>query len=165
MEEKKRLYNYLQDCIHNGLAVVFDFKTLNIKVGNEMVVENGQIVKTDEFYIPDTTKYMCKDHDAGLVDAWGIYRRELNYLYRLYKHSIPSSNEPSRPYFKALKYDELSEDDKTNGMQRAMARFELEYMVYLLAAGGRISELIGNGYFWRSKQDPDFVIMKSWFNL
>lgn len=165
MEEKKRLYNYLQDCVYSGHAVVFDFKTLNIKVDKELVVENGHIVKAEEYYFPDTTEYMCKDHDAGLIDAWGTYRRELNYLYRLYKHSIPSANEPARPYFKALKYDELSEDDKTHGSTRDRARFELEYMVYLLAAGGRMPELIGNGYFWRSIQDPDFVIMKSWFNL
>lgn len=149
MKGNKELLHWLREQIEAGRSVVFDFKTLTIKVNNVKVCDKM-------LYMPNLYKFF---------DKFQEFEVELNAAYKIYKHSIPSANEPSRPYFKALKYDELSEDDKTNGISRAMARMELEYFVYQLADAGRIKIFFGNGYFWRSKQDPDFVIMKSWFNL
>lgn len=162
MEEKRILLHWLREQVKQGRSVVFDFKTLGISVNNVVIARNGVIIDDKSFYATNLTLYFDKESETL---EWDFYEKELNRMYQCYKHSIPSSNEPSRPYFKALKYDELNDDDKTIGSNRAEMRLELEYLVFMLAAGGRISELIGNGYFWRSKQDPDFVIMKSWFNL
>lgn len=89
---------------------------------------------------------------------------KIEELYSYYKHSIPSATEPSRPYFKALKYNELSQEDQTYGPNRDVARFELEYFVLQSIINGSFvwnEETMGK-WFWRSSNDYDLVILRSW---
>ena len=91
---------------------------------------------------------------------------KIEELYYCYKYSIPSATEPSRPYFKALKYNELSQEDQTYGPNRDIARFELEYFVLQSIINGSFvwnEETMGK-WFWRSSNDYDLVILRSWID-
>lgn len=84
-------------------------------------------------------------------------------LYDRYKHSIPGANEPSRTYFKALRYDELSQDDQTFGEDRNIAQFDLEYYILESIINGSFKWVEDMGkWFWQCHDDKDLVILRSW---
>lgn len=88
---------------------------------------------------------------------------EIEDLYQSYKHSVPSerSERKRRRYFKALKEDELSDEDMMHGELRDIAQLRLELFVLCCVLNGSLTWQ-GNGWFWQSPNDTDLVILKKW---
>lgn len=91
---------------------------------------------------------------------------EAERLYALFKHSVPSerSDRRKKEYFKALPAGELEDADLMYGIGREEARAALELHLLSCIASGSIAwdERTFGKWFWRSKKDPDFVILRDW---
>ena len=91
---------------------------------------------------------------------------ELNSLYETYKHSVPTrgytkQKRKHKPYFKAMDYEELEDDDFIFGENRYDAQKDLENRVFNLTEDEK-NELFSDGnWFWQG-EDKDFIIVKSW---
>ena len=82
---------------------------------------------------------------------------ELEAAYATYKHSIPSEKTMHRTSrFYALPESELSDDDMLYGVRREDAKRALEKALQ----GFAMPE--GAGWFWKSENDPDLVVLRSW---
>lgn len=91
---------------------------------------------------------------------------EIEWLYRNYKHSVPSERSESKRkrYFNALKEKDLSDSDMLYGEPREVARFKLEaYVLFCIALGIFVwdEEMMGK-WFWQSECDKDLVILREW---
>ena len=89
-------------------------------------------------------------------------------LYQVYKHSRPSerSENKQRKYFKALKLNELEEDDMLYGDDRELAQLSLElYLLCWILSGTFVWDEDSMGkWFWQSQNDKDLVILRSWID-
>lgn len=134
-------YLEIKQKVLNGCPFVINFAERTLKLGKELV----------DIEVIEPTKTM----DEIL--------QEIFILYQLYKHSIPSEHEPSHPYFKALKYEDLSYDDEIFADCRELARFELEYFILENLLNGSFvwKEELGK-WFWQCPNDKDLVILRSW---
>lgn len=119
----------------------------------------------------DTTK------DFIHIDAIrpGISRKKSNEicfeiieeLYREYKYSIPSEKSEkcrSYVYFKALKPDEMSDEQLISGIDREYARAALEAFILCASLEGYLTwdaEQMKNHWFYQGK-DKDLIILKKW---
>ena len=82
---------------------------------------------------------------------------ELEAAYATYKHSIPSEKTMHRTSrFYALPESELSDDDMLYGVRREDAERALENAL----KGFAMPE--GAGWFWKSENDPDLVVLRQW---
>jgi hypothetical protein len=83
---------------------------------------------------------------------------ELEELYAIYKHSIPSEKTMSRTArFHALPERELTDDDMLYGVPREQAQKNLEQAL----KGFAIPDSAGS-WFWQSPSDRDLVVLRSW---
>lgn len=91
---------------------------------------------------------------------------ELENLYHSYKFSIPTEKEENKrkPYFKALSIDELTSEALFLGINREIAREQLELTLLegILNRSITWDILHGGNWFWQSKNDGDFIILKEW---
>lgn len=84
-------------------------------------------------------------------------------LYKAYKHSIPGERSERRRtnYFRALRLDDLSDDDLLFGLPREYARIKLELFILVCILNGSLTaDFFGDGWFWQSETDPWLVIRK-----
>lgn len=89
---------------------------------------------------------------------------ELEGLYGIYKHSVPSERTNARRTpFKALPEGMLSDHDLLYGQPRAEALARLETTLLLRILDGSLTwdESMGS-WFWQSPQNHDFVILRDW---
>lgn len=92
---------------------------------------------------------------------------EIERLYQVYKHSVPSENTRDSRYFKALPLEELSDEDLKTNTDRKTAKEALEICI-LLSVITRSIEWQSlapdqNHWFWQSKNDPDLILLRDWF--
>lgn len=113
-------------------------------------------------------KPLNKDGDYGLfADTTSLNVTFLEALFNEYYHSVPDerSERRIRNYFKALPYEELSDEDLMYRMQRNVAQFVLELTFLRLVIEKKIvwEELTNaNHWFWQSEKYPQFVILREW---
>lgn len=90
----------------------------------------------------------------------------LEILYNRFRHSLcgDSDQQDQSPYFKALDYDDLTDDDRLCGERRDHCRFQLEWQVLSFILSGELTwpKSMADKFFWRSPTEPDFVIMRRW---
>lgn len=86
----------------------------------------------------------------------------LEELYFIYKHSIPDDIHYENMYFKALKYKDLSPTDLIISANRQSAKYNLELTLLTGVLNGSLIWPDDKKWFWQSKTDPDFVILKKW---
>lgn len=115
-------------------------------------------------------KYLVKDGMYNVVVGMDPYPpsefiRHLEYLYQVYKHSMPSERSESKRkrYFKALAEHELDDSDMMYGVCRDMAQAELEGFVLGAMLEGLSWDESWGKWFWQSKNDPDLVLLREWF--
>lgn len=139
-----KTFESIMAAVISGVPYRVDFEKRTLKIGDEIV-----------------------EIDAGNPMSLSEVLKQIECLYVIYKHSIPSTTEPSRPYFKALKYDQLSQDDKTYAPNRDVARFELEYFVLKSLLNGSLvwDEPTMGKWFWRSQNDMNLIILRSWVEV
>jgi hypothetical protein len=83
---------------------------------------------------------------------------QLEELYAIYKHSVPSEKTMSRTArFHALPESELSDNDMLYGKDREQAEKDLEQAL----KGFAIPETAGS-WFWQSHNDRDLVVLRQW---
>ncbi len=148
---------------------------------NRIIEDAGEMVYNGaKFYInlekrslSVNGKYLIKDgkHELPL----GCWHKEdfpeekmfksLELRYRDYKHSIPSERSEShrRRYFKALREDELSDEDMMYGVPREFARYELEsFLLAMIMIGALKWHEEWGSWFYQSPNDKDLIILRSW---
>lgn len=115
-------------------------------------------------------RYLVKggSYDGELTDTNCFSISVLEDLYQAYKHSRPSerNDNKQRRYFKALRVNELSDDDMLYGIDREVAQFRLEsYLLCWILSGLFVwdEESMGK-WFWQSQNDKDFVILREWID-
>lgn len=86
----------------------------------------------------------------------------LEQLYENYKHSVPGDVYTTKPYFRALSYDELSSHDLVYGVNRQTAKEKLEMAVITGVLNKSLLWTDDKKWFWQSERDKDFVILKKW---
>ena len=104
--------------------------------------------------------------DDYTIDPTPITIERLESLFNAYKHSIPSKRSTKRTYFLALPEEELSTTDLITGEDRETAQFNLENAILTGVLNGSLkwNEITEEShFFWASKNDPDFVLLKEWF--
>ena len=146
------IYQMGIEAVENGVPVIINLKERTMRIGNKVVLSPSNLIAAElGESMPNNIAYVLE-------------RIEDNY--NVYRHSIPGKREPSRPWFKALKYDELTDEDRLVGADRAEARFELEYSVLTAIMTGKLTwsdpTMSDHHWFWKSKRANGLVILRSW---
>lgn len=91
------------------------------------------------------------------VGSNGTYE-EVEELFDYYKHSAPTEKKlGSKPYFKALSYEEIEDDDLAFGLNRNVAQAMLEsYLIFHPLVWQDNSK-----WFWKGS-DRELIILKEW---
>ncbi len=144
---KNMTYEEIINEVDNGARFTVDFGKRTLRL-------NGKTVNLSDcdFHLPA----MQQGNDTI---------RDIETLYNLYKHSVPSERSEShrRHYFKALPEKELSDSDMMYGDRREIARLRLELYVLLRILSGELSwDAKWGSWFWQSEKDKDLVILRSW---
>jgi len=128
-----------------------DLVTKTLKVGKQVVIENGNI-----------KQYKIKVGDDEYEWDKLIERaKDINELYTQYKYSVPSERDNGKHYFKALSANELSDAQLVCGMDRLEARVRLEAYI-LLAQMVRLLYWGNSSKFFYQGKDKDFIILKKY---
>lgn len=144
----KNIYGETLTAVSKGATYSVNLEQRNLKVDGKYIIKNGEH--------EGSLGVFCYEQDAI---SW------LEEKYRLYKNSTPNeASEKRRTYFKALEYKELSDDDLLYGISRNYAQCDLELLLLCLILSGIFKwdeETMGK-WFWQSKNEPDFVILRKW---
>lgn len=131
--------------------IKIDLVAKTIKVGKQIIIENGSIVQHKIKVGDDEYEW------DGLIEK----KQDLDAIYAQYKYSVPSERDCSKHYFKALSANELSDAQLVCGMNRLEARVRLE--AYILLAWMRdLIRWTDTSKFYYQGKDKDFVILKKY---
>lgn len=146
----KTVYESLADQVEQGAKFYIDFCARTLRINKSLHSYNS---KSEDLlpHVPDSMNQMFI---------------EIEWLYRNYKHSVPSERSESKRkrYFNALREKDLSDSDMLYGEPREVARFKLEaYVLFCIALGIFVwdEEMMGK-WFWQSECDKDLVILREW---
>lgn len=147
--EERTIFEKAVDAVTNGEKFKVNLEKRNLKIGNEYLINDGK-------------------YDGVLYNGVGFSISTFEDLYQVYKHSRPSerSENKQRKYFKALKLNELEEDDMLYGDDRELAQLSLElYLLCWILSGTFVwdEESMGK-WFWQSQNDKDLVILRYWID-
>lgn len=143
------IYEELIQRVSNGEAFHIDFANQILKIGKQKVIDNGEY---------DTNKQ--------LINFKGFVFETIDELYENYKYSLPSERSDSKrkKYFKALPISEISDKQLMVAERREVAQCKLEGFILCMILMNVFTwdELTMGKWFYQSKNDPDFVILRSW---
>lgn len=143
------IYQKVVQSVKNGAKFKVDFQSRSLKLDGKSIIQDGKY--EGELGVP-----YCSEDDFFV---------NVEELYRIYKHSVPSerSESKSQRYFMALPEKCLSDDAMLYGEHRDKAQIELELYVLCRILGGFKwnPEKMGR-WFWQSRDDKDLVILKNW---
>lgn len=147
--EERTIFEKAVDAVTNGEKFKVNLEKRNLQIGNKYLIKDGK-------------------YDGVLHNCVGFSISTFEELYQIYKHSRPSerSENKQRKYFKALKLNELEEDDMLYGDDRELAQLSLElYLLCWILSGTFVwdEESMGK-WFWQSQNDKDLVILRSWID-
>lgn len=149
------IYEELIKRVAEGEPFYINFKNKSLKIGKKFIITDG---------VYDTSRELinniecCADTKCLLAFIAG--------LYHYYKYSLPSeiSDSKRRQYFKALPADKLTDKQMAIGMNREIARAQLEGFILCMIVNETFTwneDEMGK-WFYQSKTDPDLVILRSW---
>lgn len=146
----KTIYDELLERVEQGERFTINFQSRSMKVGKTYLIKNGEC---------ESGRILYGRRPASI-------KGEIEWLYRDYKFSCPSERSDSKRkgYFKALSFDELSDDEVVLGCNREMAQAALEgYILCAILMGHlRWEDLTDQKWYWQSPNDKDLVILKTW---
>lgn len=125
--------------------IVIDLDTKTLKNGKQILIDNGVPI------------------NGYVLDNSPITFEQLETLYQNYKHSVPDNIRYKKNYFKALQFEQLSTEDLITGANRQKAKEALELAILTGVLNGSLTWPDDRTWFWQSKTDKDFVILKKWF--
>ena len=145
----KCIYQKAIQAVEGGASFKIDFRSRSLKLNGKPVIQDGKY--EGELGVP------CCNEDEFLANV--------EELYRIYKHSVPSERSESKScrYFMALPEKSLNDDAMLFGERRDKAQIELELYVLCQILGGIKwnPETMGK-WFWQSSEDKDLVILRNW---
>lgn len=138
--------NWMNVCaaIDNEEKVYTDIKNCKIYVHGKVVdIDQSSDTTTSIKYIIETIKYLYDD----------------------YKNSVPKEMDIDSKYFKAKPYKDLTLNDLVNGEDRYRARQKLESFIVFIKVFRKedILAWFEDRFFWQSEEDPELILLKSWF--
>ena len=143
-------FDHFRELVLQGEPFKIDLARRNMYVGEHTVVKEG--------------KFFGKIED---LDVGPGVLETIENLYRIYKRSVPGERsnrkEKSVTQFRALPFDELSDDDVLYGARREEAQYDLEAFVLFTVLSGQLkwNDKWGT-WFWKSGKDRDLVLLKNW---
>lgn len=147
------IYEELIQRVQNGETFYINFEDRTLKVGKDKLVDNGSY-DTNRKLFGSTT--FTAPEIIMIIDG----------LYRQYKYSLPSerSDNKRRHYFKALKFEELTDEQLLRAELREVRQAYLEGFILCMVLEGQIkwNELTQGNWFYKSASDDDLVILRSW---
>lgn len=147
--DNSNIYQRAIRAAQDGASFRIDFQSRSLKLNGKHVIQDGKY--EGELGVP----YCGEDEFLANVEE----------LYRIYKHSVPSERSESNPrrYFMALPEKSLSDDAMLFGERRDKAQIELELFILCQILGGFKwnPETMGR-WFWQSSADKDLVILRNW---
>lgn len=144
--------NEILDKVMRGSKFYVNFMERSVRVDGKIVVKDGDFGE-DNYE---------KEGDFSLEGTLST----IEELYNEYLHSIPSERSEShhKCYFRALKEEELSDEDMMYGESREVARARLETYVLEAICRGWLywdEETMGT-WFWQSKKHKTLIILREW---
>ena len=146
------IYEELIQRVLDGETFYINFKNRSMKIGKKFIISDG-------IYDMERELVNCDCHNTEEV------LNRIESLYADYKHSLPSERSDSkrRKYFKALSIEKLTDKQLMTAQRREIAQCKLEGFILCMVLNGKLKWTNEMGkWFWQSKNDPDFVIIKSW---
>lgn len=148
------IFEELIQRVSNGEEFCINFETRTMKVGNTKLIDNGQY---------DKSRLLIYEYN---IYSLHVLLHMIRELYRTYKVSVPSerSSKKRKSYFKALKAEEMTDEQLMCGERREVAQATLEGFVLCMILNGELTwdeEIMGK-WFWESRSDSDLVILRSW---
>ena len=147
------IYSEALEKVENGEPFRIDFEKRTMKIGKELVVNNGEY---------DATKPVYEAFFFSQQDLLRIIKEK----YKQYKYSLPSerSDNKRRKYFKALPVEELTDEELILGTPREVAQFKLEALILLAILNGDFvwDEELHGKWFYQDSSESDLVILRSW---
>lgn len=146
------IYQRAIQAVEGGASFKIDFRSRSLKLNGKPVIQDGKY--EGKLGVP----YIGEDDFFANVEE----------LYRIYKHSIPSERSESNPrrYFMALPEKSLSDDAMLFGERRDKAQIELElYVLCQIINGIKWNPEKMGRWFWQSDADKDLVILRNWIEL
>lgn len=139
--------------VENGERFYINFEERTMKIGREKVIDNGKYDTTQVLYGENF------DSQQALLD-------KLRELYNNYKFSLPSERSEKKrvKYFKALRIDELTDEQLIYGARREVAQYILEAFILCAIINGDFvwNDEIHGKWFYQDKSEQDLVILKKW---
>ena len=139
--------------VENGERFYIDFEKRILKVGQDKLIDNGEY---------DTSQVLYDerfDNPQSLLD-------EVRELYVAYRFSLPSerSDKKHRKYFKAMRIDELTDEQLINGERREVTQYLLEAFILCTIINGDFvwNDEIHGKWFYQDKLEQNLVILKNW---
>ena len=144
----KTIFSEAAKAVKNGAKFHFDFKTKTLRVGKRKLIEHG-IYEGELGVLPQTMEETVE---------------RLEYLYTLYRFSLPSERNTGkfRRYFLALPEEELSTADMMFGQYREVAQFYLEFFMMASVINGSF-KMNDNHWYWMSQKCDGLVVYREWF--
>ena len=149
------IYEELIKRVSEGEPFYINFKNKSLKIGKKFIITDG---------IYDTSRELIHNIEC-CADTKCLFAF-IDGLYHHYKYSLPSeiSDIKRRQYFKALPADKLTDKQMATGMNREIARAQLEGFILCIIVNGTFAwnEAEMGKWFYQSKTDPDLVILRNW---
>lgn len=149
------IYEELIKRVAEGEPFYINFKNKSLKIDKKFIIADG---------VYDTSRELI--HDIECCADTKCLLAFIDGLYHHYKYSLPSERSDSkrRQYFKALPADKLTDKQMAIGMNREIARAQLEGFILCMIVNETFTwneDEMGK-WFYQSKTDPDLVILRSW---
>ena len=139
-----------------------DFKSKTLIYGGTQYIENSIYDMCNELIVIDEIK-----SDMTKKECNNICFEIIENLYHKYKYSRPTEKSEKyrqREYFRALKPDEMTDEQLVTGEDRNYTRAALEAFILCASLAGYLTwdeEQMGNHWFYQGK-DKDLIILKKW---
>lgn len=148
------IYKKALASVQNGGHFKIDFNSRSMTLNGEPVIENGEPVGK-------LTLDFC-EQPVTLSETL----KKIEQAYLRYRYSTPGQYDSRKAYFWAPSYYKMSQEDQLCGESRRVAQLRLEFRVLIALIKGTLywdsTIMINNGWFWRSKNNPELVILRSW---
>lgn len=140
------LINAIAEKVNNGSKFRVDFKNKTLKVDGKYWIKDGKMI--DGIEIPN-------------VDLLN----EIDQLYTDYYYSRPSerSTKCRHLYFKAKKYEDMTDEEVILGKNRESTRAKLECLVLSAILNGWQWKNEYGSWYWKSNKHSDLVLLRGWF--
>lgn len=147
------IYKEALTAVQNGGHFKIDFKSRSFTLNGKRIIKDGKPVG----------KYRLDFCDKGVSNLSNTLRK-IEQAYIPYRYSVPGMKDSRKAYFWAPSYYKMHDEEQLYGEARNIARFRLEFRVLIALIKGTLywDDATMQGWFWRSKSQPQLVILKEW---